>query len=132
MVLLVAEDDPLISMTLETYFTKEGFDVVTAGNGRDALRKIEEYNPDIIITDVMMPFYSGLEIIARIKNHSDKSIIVIVVSAMEQESAIKEAFELGADDYVTKPFSLIELSLRLKRLTKAKESSSFMQIHQKL
>ncbi|MDQ6813589.1 MAG: response regulator [Bacteroidota bacterium] len=132
MLILVAEDDPLILMTLETYFAKEGYIVITANNGRDALRKIEEYIPDVIITDVMMPFYSGLEIMARIRNGFNKKMIVIVLSAMGQENAVKEAFELGADDYVTKPFSLVELSLRVKRLVKAKAQNPVMEWADKL
>lgn len=128
MVILIAEDDPLVLMTLESFFTKEGYVVLTTCNGREALKKIEEHRPDIVITDVMMPFYSGLEVIAKIKNDFNKRIIVIVLSGMGQESAVKEAFELGADDYVTKPFSLVELSLRVKRLAKIKARNSFLQL----
>ena len=132
MVILVAEDDPLILMTLETYFTKEGYDVIATKNGREALKKIEEALPDIIITDVMMPFYSGFEIISRIRNEYNKKISVIVLSAMGQESAVKEAFELGADDYVTKPFSLVELSLRVNRLVKIKARNASLKLQEKL
>jgi DNA-binding response OmpR family regulator len=132
MVILVAEDNPLILMTLETYLIKEGYDVITANNGRDALRKIEAYIPDIIITDVMMPFYSGVEIMSRIRNGFNKRMIVIVLSAMGQENAVKEAFDLGADDYVTKPFSLGELSLRVKRLIKMKADHPAMELENKL
>jgi DNA-binding response OmpR family regulator len=132
MVMLVAEDDPLILMTLETYFTKEGYEVITSSNGKEALRKIEEHVPDVIITDVMMPFYSGLEIIARIKDQFNKKIVLIILSAMGQESAVKEAFELGADDYVTKPFSLVELSLRVKRLVKVKARNTVLQLDENL
>jgi DNA-binding response OmpR family regulator len=64
----------------------------------------------------MMPFYSGHEIVGRIKNGLYKKVPVIVLSAMSQEAAKKEAFDLGADDYITKPFSLAELSLRIQRL----------------
>lgn len=129
MVILVAEDDPLILITLETYFTKEGYNVLTANNGREALRLIEDFNPDIIITDIMMPFYSGLEIISKIKNGLNRRTLIIVLSALGQESAVKEAFELGADDYVTKPFSLVELSLRVNRLLKIKASEKRLQLN---
>jgi two-component system response regulator VicR len=129
--MLIAEDDPLISMTLETFFTKEGYKVISTNNGREAMLKIEEHLPDIIITDVMMPFYSGLEIIAKIKSGFNKKIIVVVLSAMGQESAVKEAFELGADDYVTKPFSLAELSLRVKRLAKVRGRNTVLQLDEK-
>ncbi|WP_297819833.1 response regulator [Segetibacter sp.] len=131
MVMLIAEDDPLISMTLETFFTKEGYKVISTNNGREAMLKIEEHLPDIILTDVMMPFYSGLEIIAKIKSGFNKKIIVVVLSAMGQESAVKEAFELGADDYVTKPFSLAELSLRVKRLVKVRGRNTVLQLDEK-
>ncbi|MCW3080827.1 MAG: transcriptional regulator [Segetibacter sp.] len=129
--MLIAEDDPLISMTLETFFTKEGYKVISTNNGREAMLKIEEHLPDIILTDVMMPFYSGLEIIAKIKSGFNKKIIVVVLSAMGQESAVKEAFELGADDYVTKPFSLAELSLRVKRLVKVRGRNTVLQLDEK-
>jgi two-component system response regulator VicR len=129
--MLIAEDDPLISMTLETFFTKEGYKVISTNNGREAMLKIEEHLPDIILTDVMMPFYSGLEIIAKIKSGFNKKIIVVVLSAMGQESAVKEAFELGADDYVTKPFSLAELSLRVKRLAKVRGRNTVLQLDEK-
>lgn len=130
MVILVAEDDPLILMTLETYFIKEGHEVITSNNGREALMKIEEKVPDVIITDIMMPFYSGIEIIAKIKNGVNKRIIVVVLSALGQESAVKEAFDLGADDYVTKPFSLVELSMRVKRLVKIKARNGLLQLNE--
>ena len=132
MVVLLAEDEPLILMTLESYFLKEGYEVISTCNGREALRKIEEVNPDIIITDVMMPFYSGLEIISKIKNGPGKRSIVIVLSAMGQEAAVKEAFELGVDDYVTKPFSLVELSLRVNRLIKIKARNFRVQVNEKV
>lgn len=132
MVMLLAEDDPLILMTLETYFLKEGYEVIATKNGREALRKIEEHNPDIVITDVMMPFYSGFEIISKIKDISVKKMIVVVLSALGQESSVKEAFELGADDYVSKPFSLVELSIRIDRLIKLKARNTRFQMNEKV
>lgn len=64
----------------------------------------------------MMPYASGLEITALLKQKQEKRIPIIILSAMEQEKVVMEAFELGADDYITKPFSLNELSIRVKRL----------------
>ena len=81
------------------------------------LTKIEELSPDLIITDIMMPFASGLEIIGAVKRKTEKKIPVIVLSAMGQENVVLEAFQLGADDYITKPFSPNELSMRVKRYT---------------
>ncbi|MEO8821456.1 MAG: response regulator, partial [Ginsengibacter sp.] len=71
--------------------------------------------PDLIITDIMMPFASGLEIIETVKKKSGNRIKIIVLSAMGQENVVLEAFQLGADDYITKPFSPNELSMRVRR-----------------
>lgn len=115
MTILVAEDDIIMLRTIEFRLKKDGHTVIVARDGREAMRSIEEYSPDLIITDIMMPFSSGLEIIEAVKNKCGKNIPVIVISAMGQENVVLEAFELGADDYITKPFSPHELSMRVKR-----------------
>jgi len=117
MKILIAEDEPLMLKTLELKLKKEGYEVIGSPDGRDALQKIESLKPDIIITDIMLPYSSGLEIVSKVKS-TDKNTPVIVLSAMGQEKTVEEAFSLGADDYVTKPFSLNELSMRVKRLIK--------------
>lgn len=114
--ILVAEDEPMLLKTIELKLKKEGYDVITTQDGREAIAKIEEFNPDLVISDIMMPYASGLEITALLKKNSNKQIPIIILSAMEQEKVVMEAFELGADDYITKPFSLNELSIRVKRL----------------
>ena len=70
----------------------------------------------MVITDIMMPFSSGLEIISLVRQKIKKKIPIIILSAIEQEKVVLEAFELGADDYITKPFSLNELTIRVKKL----------------
>lgn len=115
MKILVAEDEPMLLKTIELKLKKEGYDVITTVDGREAIAKIEELNPDLVISDIMMPYASGLEILSIIKK-KEKPIPIIMLSAMEQEKVVMEAFELGADDYVTKPFSLNELVIRIKRL----------------
>lgn len=114
MKILVAEDEPILLRMIEMRLRKDGYEVITTVNGREALTKIEEQEPDLIIADIMMPFASGLEIVSIVKK-KDIKIPVIILSAMEQESVVLEAFKLGADDYITKPFSLNELSVRVKR-----------------
>jgi DNA-binding response OmpR family regulator len=114
--ILVAEDEPMLLKTIELKLKKEGYEVITTADGREAIAKIEELNPDLVISDIMMPYASGLEILAIIKKRTDRQIPIIMLSAMEQEKVVMEAFELGADDYVTKPFSLNELVIRIKRL----------------
>ncbi|MEO6454665.1 MAG: response regulator transcription factor [Ginsengibacter sp.] len=115
MTILVAEDDMITLKTIELRLTKDGHKVIISQDGRDALKKIEDSSPDLIITDIMMPFSSGFEIIGAAKKKEGKKIPIIVLSAMGQENVVLEAFELGADDYITKPFSPNELSVRVKR-----------------
>jgi DNA-binding response OmpR family regulator len=115
MKILVAEDDMIMLKTIELRLQKDGYHVIVSQDGRDALQKIEELTPDLIITDIMMPFLSGLEIVGAVKSKAGKQIPIIVLSSMGQENVVLEAFQLGADDYITKPFSPKELSMRVKR-----------------
>ena len=116
MKILVAEDEPMLLKTIELKLKKEGYEVIATGDGRDAIARIEKDNPDLVISDIMMPYVSGLEVVSLVKQPGRKTIPIIILSAMEQEKIVMEAFELGADDYITKPFSLNELSIRVKRL----------------
>ncbi len=116
MKILVAEDEPIMLKIIELRLKKDGHTVITTDNGRDALEHIKTHQPDLIITDIMMPYSSGLEIVGTVKLQQ-KSTPIIVLSAMGQENVVLEAFNLGADDYITKPFSPNELSLRVKRFT---------------
>ncbi len=116
MKILVAEDEPMLLKTIELKLKKEGYEVIATTDGREAIAKIKELEPDMVLTDIMMPYASGLEIVSIVKQPGNKRIPVIILSAMEQEKVVMEAFELGADDYITKPFSLNELVIRVKRL----------------
>lgn len=119
MKILIAEDEALILQTLELKLKKEGYEVIGCVDGLEALQKIDSEQPDLIITDIMMPYMSGLEVVRKVKNDlASRSIPVIVLSTMGQESIVEEAFDLGADDYLKKPFSLSELSIRIKKLAK--------------
>lgn len=114
--ILVAEDEPMLLKTIELKLKKEGYEVIAASDGKEALNCINEKSPDMVITDIMMPYASGLEIVSLLKKEDGKKIPVIMLTAMEQEKVVMEAFELGADDYITKPFSLNELVIRVKKL----------------
>ena len=116
MKILIAEDDPMLLKTIELYLIKEGYEVTATKDGREAVAKIEDTRPDLVITDVMMPWVSGIEIVALIKKRTGRKIPVIVLSVIDQEAVVMQALDLGADDYMTKPFSLKELSTRIKRL----------------
>jgi DNA-binding response OmpR family regulator len=114
--ILVAEDEIMMLKTIEFRLKKDGHEVILAEDGRKALEKIEEYSPDLIIADIMMPYASGLEIIGFLRKNKERKVPIIILSAMGQEDVVLEAFQLGADDYITKPFSPNELSVRVKRL----------------
>jgi DNA-binding response OmpR family regulator len=116
MKILVAEDEPMLLKTVELKLRKEGYEVIATSDGRQAMEQIEKSNPDLVITDIMMPFASGMEITSFIRTTLNSRIPIIILTAMEQEKVVMEAFELGADDYITKPFSLNELAIRVKRL----------------
>jgi two-component system response regulator VicR len=115
MTILIAEDDDLMRKTLEFRLKRDGHNVILAHDGREAIEKINEHMPDLVITDIMMPYSSGLEVIGAVRKKYQKRIPIIILSGMGQEEVVLEAFQLGADDYVTKPFSPNELSLRVKR-----------------
>jgi DNA-binding response OmpR family regulator len=117
MKILVAEDDTIMRRIIELRLKKDGHELIMAVDGREALRHINESGIfDLVITDMMMPFSSGLEIVSKVKCNVEKKTAVIVLSSLGQENVVLEAFNLGADDYITKPFSPNELSMRVKRL----------------
>lgn len=118
--ILLIEDDSLIQKTVELKIRKEGFDVVSCCDGKEGLEKLQAELPDVVLTDVMLPFASGLEVVNAAKAIAEKDIKVIVCSSMGQEEAVEEAFQLGADDYITKPFSLNELIIRIKKQLKGR------------
>ena len=117
--ILIVEDEPDIRDTLSYNFEKEGFEVLSSPNGKSALKLLESNEPNIVILDLMLPDMSGLDICRQIKNDkklSDTSIIMLTAKSEEVDRIV--GFELGADDYVTKPFSVRELILRVKVLIK--------------
>ncbi|WP_016988413.1 response regulator transcription factor [Flavobacterium sp. ACAM 123] len=116
MKILIAEDDEMMLKTMEFKLKREGFDVIACANGEEAITKIITDNPDVIITDIMMPFITGLDIVRKVKAELKLNIPIIVLSAVGLEKTVLEAFELGADDFITKPFSPNELIVRVKRL----------------
>lgn len=116
MLILVAEDDELILKTIEHKLQKEGYEVIVAHNGKDAIDTVKNVTVDLIISDIMMPFASGIEILSAVKS-TGRNIPIIMLSSMGQEDVVLNAFDLGASDFMVKPFSPNELILRVKRLT---------------
>ena len=112
---LIVEDDQDLLHLLEYALVKEGFLVTRAETGSQALKKLPTFKPDLVLLDLMLPEMSGLEICKVIKSKPlYKEIAVIILTARGREPDKVAGFELGADDYITKPFSLKELVLRIK------------------
>jgi len=110
--ILVIEDEEEITRLLEFRFQQEGYDVLAAKNGVDGLRILQQEHPDLVMLDVMMPRMNGWETCKRIRQYSD--VPVIMLTALGQEADKVRGLELGADDFVTKPFSLAELVARVR------------------
>jgi two-component system response regulator VicR len=114
--ILIIEDDEIIINILVYLLKKEGFKVEIALNGNEGIAKIKSCLPDLIVTDIMLPYKSGFEVTAYAKkNHSGIPLIILSVLGKENQTLYK-AYELGADDVIAKPFSPKELIMRIKRL----------------
>ena len=124
---LVIEDEPDIRKTLEYNLTREGFDVSGCGSIKEAKKLIEIPNFSIILLDLMLPDGSGLDLCREVKSNSlTQDIPIIILTAKDDEVDKVVGFELGADDYVTKPFSVRELILRVKAILKRNTKTSSM------
>jgi len=113
--ILLAEDNSTLSLLLKFRLEKEGYELFMAVDGKEAVEIIENQNLDLIITDIMMPFISGLEVISHIRNKLELDTPIIVFSSAGQEEMVLKAFDLGANDFMGKPFSPNELVIRVKR-----------------
>lgn len=114
--IVLAEDNSVLSLLLKFRLEKEGYELLVAIDGKQVIELIEENNPDLILTDIMMPFVSGLEVISHARNKLELATPIIVFSSAGQEEMVLKAFNLGATDFMSKPFSPNELSIRIKRL----------------
>jgi two-component system, OmpR family, response regulator RegX3 len=109
---MVVEDEPALADALEYGLSAEGFDVVATGDGEESLRLFDRERPDLILLDLMLPGLSGTEICKRIRATS--SVPIIMLTAKDSEIDKVVGLEVGADDYVTKPFSMRELAARVR------------------
>ena len=123
MKILICEDEEIMLTALEFRLRKQGFEIILAKNGKKALEMVRDSSPDLVVVDIMMPFISGLELIEFIRKDMKSSLPVIVISALEQEETVLEAFRKGATDFITKPFKPNELILRIKRIFQEMELS---------
>ncbi|OMC71553.1 DNA-binding response regulator [Paenibacillus sp. FSL H7-0326] len=125
-ILIIDDDDKIISM-LRRGLAFEGYDVLTASNGAEGLQKMLEVEPDVVVLDVMMPKVDGFEVCRRLREGGSTVPILMLTAKDEIEQRVK-GLDLGADDYLVKPFALEELLARvralLRRKTDTNESSS--------
>ena len=109
---LVVDDEPQITRVIKTVLSSQGYQVRTAAEGESALSSLNEWHPELVITDLYMPRMDGIELCRRIRAVS--SVPIIVLSVKGEERAKVEALDSGADDYVTKPFGTDELLARVR------------------
>ncbi|MGO4499444.1 response regulator transcription factor [Paenibacillus sp. 2RAB27] len=114
--IMIVDDDPYIRELVRVFMLNEGFDVVEAEDGVQALKKLQTVQVDMVILDVMMPNMDGWELCKELREHYDVPILMLTAKG---ETAQKvKGFELGADDYLTKPFEPLELAMRVRALLK--------------
>ena len=111
---LIADDEKHIREILKMYCEKEGFDVIEAADGAEAILKVQSEKPDILILDIMMPVMDGLEVCKQVRKMSDLPIIMLTAKDEDDDRIL--GLEIGADDYITKPFSMEELTFRIEAI----------------
>ncbi len=114
--IVLAEDNSVLSLVLKFRLEKEGYKIFIAPNGKEAIELINKHKPDLILTDVMMEYVSGLELISYVRNELKIPTPILVFSSSGQEEMILNAFKLGANDFMSKPLIPNELVVRVKML----------------
>jgi len=126
--ILVVDDVPVNIQLLETYLTAEGYEIVTACNGNEAVEKVKTEQPDLVLLDVMMPMLDGFEVCKVIKSTaSTRFIPVIMVTALNEIKDKVKGMDSGADDFLSKPFNKLELLARVRSLLRIKDLNDQLQ-----
>lgn len=131
---LIIEDEPSLVEVLSYNLEKEGFEVLTANNGRDGLERARAVLPDLVILDLMLPLVDGLQVCAQLRGDArTQNIRILMLTARSEETDEVVGFNVGADDYVTKPFKVRPLIHRIKALLrrneKSKSETSVLSVH---
>ena len=117
--ILLVEDTATMIMLEKMLLAGEGFEITTAGNGVEGLKKIEASAPDLVLLDIMMPEMDGIEMCRQLKNNPETAEIpVIMVTTQGEPERVEQAFEAGCDDFVTKPIDKIELLEKIRSFLK--------------
>ncbi len=132
--ILIIEDEPSLVEVLTYNLEKEGFEVLTANNGRDGLERARSALPDLVILDLMLPLVDGLQVCSQLRSDPrTQNIRVLMLTARSEETDEVVGFNVGADDYVTKPFKVRPLIHRIKALLrrneKSKSETSVLSVH---
>jgi two-component system, OmpR family, alkaline phosphatase synthesis response regulator PhoP len=117
--ILIADDEPNIVAAVEFLLRRSGHEVYIARNGDEALRLVEESSPDLVLLDVMMPVISGYEVCKRMRDRADwNHIKIVMLSAKGRDAEVAKGMSVGADLYITKPFSTRDLMSKINELLK--------------
>lgn len=115
--ILIADDEPNIVISLEFLMKREGFDVVVATDGEAALKAMSDNRPDLVLLDIMLPKKDGFEVCQKIRANPDwQSVKIVMLTAKGRDTEMAKGLALGADVYMTKPFSTKDLVLQVKQL----------------
>ena len=118
---LIADDNPQGVELLEAYLGDSDYEIETAADGEETLRKVQEWQPDLILLDIMMPKISGFEVCKRLRaDPATRDVAVVMITALDQPSDIERAVDAGTDDFVTKPITKTELLLRVRSALKSR------------
>lgn len=130
--ILIVEDEPGLVKTLSWYFNREGYETFFTADGKEGLQLAQSKNPDVLLLDIMLPGMSGLEVCKTLRmNEKTREIPIIFITARSEESDQVAGYAIGADDYVTKPFTnkvlLAKVKALLRRVSSPPESSDVLQ-----
>lgn len=119
--ILVVDDDDTTLLVFQTHLAKAGYTVETAADGMEALEKVPSFRPDLILLDINMPKMSGFEVAKRLKDSPETSKIpIFIMTSLKQDANIKRGYDLGIDEYLTKPTNISHLLLRVNKFLEKK------------
>jgi PleD family two-component response regulator len=118
---LIADDNPQGVELLEAYLGETDYEIRTASDGEQTLKAVEQWKPDLVLLDIMMPKISGFEVCKRLRsNPATHDTAVLMVTALDQPSDVERAVDAGTDDFLTKPINKTELLLRVRSVLKSR------------
>ena len=125
MKIFIADDDPIVRKFLEALLTDAGYEVTMASDGEQALDGVRELKPDLVILDLVMPYRDGFEVCRAIRNTpAVRSVPVIILSMKDREADALKAFDMGADDFIRKPFNPRELLSRVRKILASRKGEA--------